>query len=148
VADYAPFYFAPQSPTLYAITNGRVAEYQGGQARLIFLVTDLARLVSLGLPFVFSDGNCASAVTAFYDSLEDLDKVDWELMRAKWWFDTPEDPDRRRRRAAELLVHQRVSWEAFLGIVTMNDETAEIVRSELCRMKVELPVAVRRGWYF
>lgn len=148
VADYAPFYFAPRSPTLNAIFNGRVAEYQEGQEPLVFLVTDLAKVLSLELPFVFSDGNCATAVTAFFEKLEDLDKVDWELMEATWWFDTPEDPDRRRRRAAEFLVHQCVPWEAFLGIATMNVAMADIARAELAKMDVELPVLVRRDWYF
>ncbi|HEV8651484.1 MAG TPA: DUF4433 domain-containing protein [Actinomycetes bacterium] len=149
VADYAPFYFASRSPTLYKVWQGGVPEYREGQEPLVFLVTDVATVVRLRLPFVFSDGNCAKTVTAFFDDLTHLGKVDWELMGGTWWFDTPEDPDRMRRRAAEFLVHQRVPWEAFLGVATLTPATADMARAELDRLSCRAAhVAVRRDWYY
>jgi hypothetical protein len=148
VADYAPFYFAPKSPTLYRISKGGVPEYQDGQEPLIFLITDIRAIQGSGLPFVFSDGNCANEVTAFFDDPTDLDKVDWELMRGKWWFDTLEDPDRMRRRAAEFLVHQRVPWEAFLSIATMTSATADEARAQLDTLGYTTDVALRPGCYY
>jgi ssDNA thymidine ADP-ribosyltransferase, DarT len=76
-ADYVPFYFAARSPMLYVIARGRVPEYQDGQSPLVYLVTDIETIVRMRLPNVFSDGNCASAFTEYFDSLDRLDMVDW-----------------------------------------------------------------------
>jgi ssDNA thymidine ADP-ribosyltransferase DarT-like protein len=148
VADYVPFYFAPKSPTLYKVANGGVPEYQEGQEPLVFLITDIATIQGFGLPFVFSDGNCANAVTAFFDDPTDLGEVDWELMRGKWWSNTLEDPDRMRRRAAEFLVHRRVPWQAFLGVATMTSATADKARAQLDKLGVSVPVLVRQECYY
>jgi len=46
VADYVPFYFAPRSPMLYAITRGLVPGYDGGQSSVVHLVTSTDAVVS------------------------------------------------------------------------------------------------------
>jgi ssDNA thymidine ADP-ribosyltransferase, DarT len=52
---------------------------------------------------VFSDGNCAAAITQVYADLNRRDSViDWRLMRATMWNNTADDPDRKRRRQAEF----------------------------------------------
>jgi hypothetical protein len=43
VADYVPFYFAPRSPMLYTIHQGNVAGYDGGQAKVVYLVSSVER---------------------------------------------------------------------------------------------------------
>ena len=47
-----------------------------------------------------------SGYTDFFDRLDDLDKVDWKIMKSKYWNDTDEGLDRKRRHQAEYLVHQ------------------------------------------
>ena len=54
-----------------------------------------------------------SGYTDFFDRLDDLDKVDWKIMKSKYWNDTDEDPDRKRRRRAEYLVHQLFPWHCL-----------------------------------
>ncbi len=39
VADYAPFYFAPRSPMMFAIEHGNVPTYSSGCDELIYLVS-------------------------------------------------------------------------------------------------------------
>jgi len=70
-----------------------------------------------GLRFLFSDGNCAAALTQVFGDLSLVDSmVDWEVMRAQMWNNTAEDPDRMRRRMAEFLVHERVPTDCLAGI--------------------------------
>src|SRR5713226_6860869 len=38
VHDYVPFYFAPRSPMLFAIHNGKVEQYTQGQEPVVYLV--------------------------------------------------------------------------------------------------------------
>jgi ssDNA thymidine ADP-ribosyltransferase, DarT len=148
-ADYVPFYFAPRSPMLFKIWRHGVEQYpEGRQEPLIYLVTALDAVERLGLPFVFSDGNCAKDITDVFDDLSDLDKVDWLLMKQKMWNDTASDGDRMRRRMAEFLVYDRVPWSAFLGVGTMTGEVADRVRNILASFGLSGDVIVKRDWYY
>lgn len=140
-SDYVPFYFCTRSPMLLSISGGRVPFYSGGQDPLVYLVTSVGRLVELGLSYAYSDGNCASSTTTYHDDLAALEQhVDLPLMAATWWHDTNEDTDRQRRRMAEFLVHERVPWNAILGLVVRTAETAGLVgpRTTRRRWRVEL----------
>ncbi|WP_347667742.1 DUF4433 domain-containing protein [Micromonospora sp. B11E3] len=110
VADYVPFYFASRSPMMYRIAcehrDGKVGCYAGGDDPLVYLVSSVERVHTAGVSWVASDGNCAASLTRFSPILDDLaDLVDWPLLDERIWKNTPEDPDRVRRRMAEFLVH-------------------------------------------
>lgn len=147
VADYVPFYFAPRSPMLSAIHHGRVPEYTEGQDPIVYLVTSVERLIELGLAPVFTDRNPALAVAEMSTDLSSLDDL-WELMEATWWNNTPEDPERRERRMAECLVHQRVPWEAFAGVVTRTEARRTEAEGLLASVGVSTTVESRAEWYF
>ncbi len=105
--DYVPFYFAPRSPMLYAIHKGKVKSYAQGQNPVIHLVSEAETIEDLSLAFAFTDGHAVMAYADFYDDFAALEFViDWELMKSRYWFDTPEDPNRKYRRQAEFLLHQ------------------------------------------
>lgn len=74
VADYVPFYFASRSPMLYKIAKGGVPQYTEGQDRLLYAVTSVEAVAAAGLRWVFSDGNCASVVTEFFDDLDSRER--------------------------------------------------------------------------
>ena len=38
------------------------------------------------------------------EDVAQFDKVDWELVPARYWADQPDDNDRQRRKQAEFLV--------------------------------------------
>lgn len=149
VADYAPFYFAPRSPMMNSIHHGNVATYQAGCDQLVYLATTLERLSEVGLTWLVTDRNARLSYAEFRGQ-EDaaLDHVDWDLMQATWWNNTREFPDRRERRMAECLVHERVPWPAVQQVVTKNAATASAAGSILSAAGVATPVTVRAGWYF
>ncbi|MGH3189736.1 MAG: type II toxin-antitoxin system toxin DNA ADP-ribosyl transferase DarT [Streptosporangiaceae bacterium] len=149
VADYVPFYFAPRSPMLYKLAKGSVPTYTEGQDPLIYLVSAVEAVARAGLRCLFSDGNCAAAVTQVAGDLALLDSmVDWEVMRARMWSNTAEDPDRMRRRMAEFLVHERVPVGCLAGIAVRTEGMRERVDATLAAYGVVLPVQVRPTWYF
>lgn len=149
VADYVPFYFATRSPMMFSISKGNVSSYQGGTARLIYLVTTLERLHESGHPIVLADRNAVYAYASFREfdpaDLLDDDFIDWDIMRAKYWGDFP---DGKERRMAEALVHDRVAWEAIIRIGAKSDVVADEVRRILALAGVSVPVDVRPQWYF
>lgn len=74
--------------------------------------------------------------------------VDWGVMRAQMWANTADDPDRRRRRMAEFLVHQRVPVECLNAIVVRRDTMKKQVERLLASSSVDLPVFIKPSWYF
>ncbi len=88
------------------------------------------------------------AITEFFDDLDYLDQVDWPVIHGKWWNDTPEYPDRKRRRQAEFLVHQQFPIELIQEIVVLNAGTQAKVLEILCGSGLEVPVQVRSNWYY
>ncbi|MCL4441413.1 MAG: DUF4433 domain-containing protein [Firmicutes bacterium] len=138
--DYVPFYFAPRSPMLCAIYNNKVDDYKGKQHEIIHLVSDAHVLQQAGVPFVFTDGHGIMFITNFYNNLQDLDKIDWGIMRAKYWADTNEDGDRRRRR-----------WSLIIGIGVMNEQTLNRV-NEILNTNQQIThkpfIKIKRAWYY
>jgi hypothetical protein len=145
-ADYVPLYFAPRSPMLLTIADGNVAHYSDGQDRIVYLATTIGRVLDAGLAWVFSDGNCAKAITQYFDELETITTaVDWSIMKERYWANTREDGDRMRRRMAEFLVHGLVPWELFGALVVRTADTATAVRALVGE---EMQVETRPGWYY
>jgi hypothetical protein len=149
VADYVPFYFAPRSPMLYKLHKGSVPNYAGGQDPLVYLVSSAEAVAAAGASFLFSDGNCASTLTQFASDLALIESVvDWEVMKAQMWANTADDPDRKRRRMAEFLVHQRVPIECLGEVVVRHDTIKMQVNGLLAACNVNLPVLTQPSWYF
>lgn len=154
VADYVPFYFAPCSPMMFRIAcdhrYGKQGCYQGGDDPLVYLVSTVEKVHVAGLSWVASDGNCAAGLTTFSTELDELaGLVDWPLMRAKVWKDIPEDMDRKRRRAAEFLVHREFPLRLLAGYAVRTAERQEQVRQVFRDAgMIEPYVRVRPDWYY
>lgn len=149
VSDYVSFYLGTRTPMLYRISRNAV-EYVGGQRPVVYLVSSIEMLQKRNIPFVFSDGHGLSAITRWYDDPVDLDQVDWPAVSAMYWNDTEEDPDRCRRKQAELLAHRFVPWDAIGGIAVFDEEVQRDVETRLRGLELERfpPIKVRRNWYY
>ena len=88
---------------LFAISRGAVEGYAEGQNPVIYLCSTVETVQQARLRWVFTEGHADMDYTDFFDDLKDLDKVDWALMKQRYWNDTNDDPDRKRRRQAEFL---------------------------------------------
>jgi hypothetical protein len=146
--DYVPFYFAPRSPMLFAISKGNVAGYTEGQTPIVHLASSIERVSESGLPFAFSDGHADMAISQFFNDLERLDRIDWDIMRARYWNDNEDDNDRCRRRMAEFLVSQFFPWELVERIGVINSTVAERVEAALAAAAHKPEIRVERGWYY
>jgi hypothetical protein len=146
VGDYVPFYFATRSPMLFAISRGAVEGYTEGQRPVIYLRSSVEAVNATGRGWVFTEGHADMAFTDFFDDLKDLDKIDWPLMAATYWNDTDEDPDRKRRRQAEFLVHEFFPWElvSYIGVYDLS--VAKIVGEIIKGGSPE--IGIQRGWYY
>ena len=146
--NFIPFYFAPRSPMLCSIYHDNVDGYSEGQRSVVHLVSSAETISDAEASFVFTDGHAAMDLSDFFDKLDDLDKIDWKIMKEKYWADTDEDGDRARRRNAEFLVHRFVPWQLIAGIGVFNMAMAEHVTEILGDVAVKPVVTVERGWYY
>lgn len=146
--DYVPFYFAPRSPMLFTIHKGNVEGYNQGQETVIHLVSTAEAIEATVLAFAFTDGHAIMSYTQFSDDLENLDMVDWEIMEARYWNDTEDDNDRKRRRQAEFLVHQFCPWTLITEIGVINTTIQEQVQRILQNVNYQPPVRVYPNWYY
>ena len=148
VADYVPFYFGPRSPMLCAFYHGSVEGYEGGQERVVHLVSKVETAMELDSPWCFTDGQAEMGPTLFFDRWSDKDRVDWSLMQAKWWNDTKEFPDRSRRRKAEFLVHRFFPWIAIESVGVCDETIAGEVEAVLEGAAHRPAIHVRPDWYY
>jgi prepilin-type processing-associated H-X9-DG protein len=146
--DYIPFYFAPRSPMLYAIHRGNVQKYKDGQNQVIYLVSEAEIIASNKLNFVFTDGHAAVDLSEFYDKLNDLCNIDWNIMKANYWANTNEDNDRTRRRQAEFLVHQFCHWTLIQEVSVIDSIIEQQVKKILQNFNLQTPVKMKPSWYY
>ena len=142
--DYVPFYFAARSPMLYSVCH------QGGieQEKMIYFMSNTETINKLDLPFVFTDAHAIMWLTNFFETLDDLDKIDWDVMNATIWTDDAEHLNRKSKRQAEFLVYQKVPLDACIGIAVMNTKMKQEVKQILDANNLVLPIGVRRQFYY
>ena len=131
---------------LYVISRGGVEEYADGEPPVIYLCSTAEAVRKAGLRWVFTEGHADMDYTDFFDDLKDLGKIDWDLMQARYWHDTNDDPDRKRRRQAEFLVHEFFPWELISHIGVYDGSIAETV-GEIIKARIP-EVEVQRDWYY
>lgn len=150
IHDYVPFYFCNRSPMLYQLHRGGVQDYDQGQEPLIHLVSSAQAVLQSKIGFVFSDGHGIAYFTEWFCSLADLVKLDWEIINARYWTDTPEDMDRKRRKQAEFLAHRFLPWNLVLGIGVINDKVVNKVKAVFAQFPSEMRKKVKAipGWYY
>ncbi len=113
---------------------------------MIYICSTAEAVEKAGLRWVFTEGHADMDFTDFFDDLEDLDKIDWNLMKAKYWNDTNDDPDRKRRRQAEFLVHEFFPWKLVSYVGVYDHSAAEVVGKVLKGDNPE--VGIETGWYY
>jgi ssDNA thymidine ADP-ribosyltransferase DarT-like protein len=151
LADYVPFYFAPRSPMLYAITRGLVSEEAARTEQIVYLVSSTQTLRAASLTVVASNRHAEldyAEMTDHDKALDDNEFIDWPLMTVRYWNNTQDDPERKERRQAECLVHPGVPWQVIEGIATKTEPARAQVELILDTAGQSTPVVVSPEWYF
>lgn len=157
--DYVPFHFAPRQPMLMAIHYGKVPGCTFSQQDIVHLVLRADRIAEAGLPYVIATHHAVTAMADFYDSLDRLDKVDWDMFFdeplvggfAKYFHnpaDKPQYATRRESRQAEFLVHGNVPISQVSVIAVFSDPKRQEVETILAEVGWDVKVGVKRDWYF
>jgi len=145
--DYISFYFGVRSPMLYCIWKGFDVKKRP-QQDIIYLMSTIEKIEELEASFIFTDGHSFAGYTQFFNEVKYLNQVDWKTVNLIQWDNTPNDSDRKRRKAAECLVYKELPFESIIGIVVYNQESYDYISNVLNKNKINLPVKIELGWYY
>jgi hypothetical protein len=147
LSDYVPFYFTPFSIMLYNIHTGYNVP-QVANEDIVILVSSLPKVAELGVRFVFTDQHAYPVMAKYFTDLEDLGKVDWDLLNRRDFRHDPDDPGKKERYQAEALIWKRLPRRALLGICSYSAAVDAEIKRELAKRHLNVETHVQRNWYF
>lgn len=114
--DYTPTYLNIKNPMLFV---------KGDLQNTICLI-ELSLSILSEKSFLFTDGNAAAKITKFYNSVNDLERLPWDVLNAEYWNDFE---DGKRKRCAEVLVYQNIPPKYIIKIYCNSHETLKQLSS-------------------
>ncbi|MDY7091877.1 MAG: DUF4433 domain-containing protein [Acidobacteriota bacterium] len=148
LADYVPFYFTPFTPMLFNIVTGYGGIQRRTNAEIVILVSSLLDLESAGVRYVFTDRHAYLHSAEFFGDRADLGRVDFKILQEKDFRNDPEDPGKKERYQAEVLVHRHLPASVLKGVACYNMAIKQEVEAAADEHSVELKTIIRSGWYF
>jgi len=94
---------------------------------------------------MFTDGHAIISYVNHYNRLEDLSKLHWNEIRARYWNDFE---DGRCRRQAEFLIKDRFPLELVQEIGVMDAVARGEVEKLIAPTAFRPLIQVRPEWYF
>lgn len=148
VSDHVPLYFAAKSPMLFKVCCGH-PDYRGGSEPLVFLGFRVGDIVESGCTWCASNANAAASWAQYSRDVDQLGTfVDFDLLTAKLWGHTPDDAGRPARRAAELLVRDRLPIALVRLVVTKTQRVADEMTHAFDTVALAPKVLVRPSMYY
>ncbi len=140
IHDYVPLYFATHTPMQYVITHHKDSSYYINDVFLAFIEVDPFKVFQIP-GVVFTDGNSACRETQFFKNINDLEQIDWNIIKKKKCISR----EYKRKKSAEVLIPDSVSVDYFLGLVVFSEELKKEISNrcskasrerltKLCRM--------------
>lgn len=148
LSDYIPFYFTPHSPMLLNIKTGWGDMRQTPMRDIILLVASLRKLAGQTHHFVFTDRHAYLQLAEYSNDLAHLDRIDWDIIRARDFRRDAEDPGKVERYQAEALIHEQLPVRALIGIACYGPSQVETVKAQVESRALRLQVVPRPDWYF
>lgn len=148
LSDYVPFYFTPFSPMMYNICTGRGGVVRQHNEDIYILVSVLDKVHQLGSLFAFTDRHAYLPLAKYFNSLDNLNEIDWPLLQARNFKRNPDDPEQIERYQAEALVYRHLPVDGLVGIICYTETLKQRIEQEVQIRNLTLPVYARKEWYF
>ncbi len=147
--DYVPLFFSTRPPMIIVISKGAVEGYDGPQEEVIYLVSSISTITQTSCRWCFTDGHAREEITVFLNELEALDCIDWGVIGHWDYRPTLSDPDRKRKKQAEFLVHGCLPWECIETIGVMSEKMRGPVQEILnASSSHHIPnINIQANWY-
>tara|TARA_Y100000590_G_scaffold285424_1_gene321230 strand:- start:4908 stop:5621 length:714 start_codon:yes stop_codon:yes gene_type:complete len=135
VHDLVPVYLTPRTPTLFARREI--------QDDIFFCL--IGSYILCGQEFAFTDGNAGSRSTQFYHSMNNLDQIPWDVVRASSW---AEHTDGTRKRNAEFLIHPKIPVDRIWRIAVNNNALKEFLIEKVNTFGLDIKVTIDKYCFF
>jgi len=142
LGEYIPFYFAGHSPMLYIIKNGFSGVEKRPQMDIVYIVCKYETIKNNNLPFVFTDRNAKIAVAKFYTDEKDLNRLDWNSIRAKDWGSDETNLARRDLKQAEFLIKNHVPVSCIHVLVVKTQERKDYFEEMITNLGLQIKVHI------
>ena len=96
---------------------------------------------------MFTDGHAIMSYSEFFNDPGDLEQIDWGIMSSAIGM-ILQNPDRKRKRQAEFLAFEFFPLNSVLEICVINDAFQDQALKILQSNSINIPVNVRREWYY
>ena len=146
LSDYIPFYFTPFSPMLLNIKTGYNGVTKRPMSEIAILVASLRELKK-GIKFVFSDRHAYLQAAEFHNTLDSLDRIDWEGIQSRDFRKDPDDPGKVERYQAEALIYRHLPISALLGVVYYAEGEQRKTEDRCAKLNLPLKVLCQPKWY-
>lgn len=147
LCDYIAFYFTPSSLMLYCIVTGHGVD-RLPKDELLILVSSLNNLRTSSVDFLFTDKHAYSRLAEFFDDVDSLNRIDWDLLRRRDFKKDPNDPGKGERYQAEVLAWNHVPCSALMGICCHTNAVVDEIRPLVAATHRHLTVVARPEWFF
>lgn len=148
LGEYVPFYFGKLSPMLFNIKTGYRGITQRPQADIVYISCSIASIIGACNEWCFTDGHAKTAITTFYNNVDDLTNVDFTMVGERYWRNTVDDFDRMRRKQAEFLVKHHVPPNCVSNIVVYNDDASARVSNLVANSGKQINVHTLKDFYY
>lgn len=148
LGEYIPFYFGPLSPMLLNIKTGHRGVVQRPQEEIIYICISVQSILDCCEHWCFTDGHAKTAITSFYNNIDDLSKVDLDLAAERYWRNDEADFDRMRKKQAEFLVKYHVPSNCISNIAVYNEKASVKVTKLVSDLKLEIRIHTLTRFYY
>jgi hypothetical protein len=142
LGSYVPFYWGPLSPMLLNIKTGHRGVTKRPQNEIVYICCDLQSILNECNEWCFTDGHAKDALTTFYNNLNSLDVIDWDLVKARYWSNTEEYTDKMRKKQAEFLVKTKVPTACIKNIVVYDNIVQTHIQTMIENLRLDIKVWV------
>ncbi len=149
VGQCVPFYFCPRSVMLYLIhRKNPELMYQGGQEPIIHFQADFYQVVTWAnaqnppIRWAFTSSNAGSYYFEDFNSLDDLQEINWDAVQADNW------QGKKEGKQAEFLLERQFPWHLIetIGVHSKHpyDHVVNAIQKAIHKPRIE----IIRGWYY
>ena len=143
LCDCVPFYFGVRTPMLFV--NKAI------QDDIIYFITTVQAVAAAGCGFAFTDGHALMQISEWYNTLEDLKRLDWVSINRRYWGISDDSTgEYKRKKQAEFLVYDSLDWSLIQKIAVRTQAAAKRVEEiqECFPQQKRKTVSIEPNLYF